>query len=234
MKVLCIGDSLALPRPDLLYEDTWICKLKKEFPEWDIISISTRGITTNILVTQGGDKNSEIFPSGSDTLEFYLPKFVIIQLGIVDCAPRLIIPGSFNSFLVKILPSTLREFYLSFLKKVIKRKRNRVYVDKKKFKLNILNYLNRCRNCNIEKVIIIGIAIPDKKMEDKNHEMIHNVNEYNNIYKEICMDFEFASLVFPLNVDNANLNIYFDGYHPNSKGNLLVYNAIMQEISKFE
>ena len=199
-KVLCIGDSLSLPREGLLFEDTWLFNLKLEFSNLDFISVSTRGSTTNVLVSLGGNQNSIDFPPGSDTLEFYFPKFIILQLGIVDCAPRLILPGTFKSVLVKLLPAKFRDFYLLFLKKVSNRKRDRVYVDKEKFRKNILNYLDRCKKNKVEKVVIIAIAIPDKTMEVKNPEMVLNVNEYNSIYEDVCKGYEFVKLIYPFGV----------------------------------
>lgn len=45
-----------------------------------------RGLTTDVLNTLGG---GDIFTYGSDCLEHFMPDIVILQLGIVDCAPRL-------------------------------------------------------------------------------------------------------------------------------------------------
>ena len=54
MKILCIGDSLSLPGHLNKYEDTWIWKLKNQYPEYDFITFFRRAIATDILVTNGG------------------------------------------------------------------------------------------------------------------------------------------------------------------------------------
>ncbi|HON16100.1 MAG TPA: hypothetical protein PLA51_06445, partial [Spirochaetota bacterium] len=80
-KLLIITDSVSMPRPGIPYESTWIYKLKKEFPNLDIIDKAARGSTSMRLVTEGG--------GGVDLLETYMPDIVILQIGITECAPRL-------------------------------------------------------------------------------------------------------------------------------------------------
>ena len=77
IKILCIGDSLTLPRNGVNYEDTWFYLIKQNFLNFEFISSFKRAITSNIL-------------NEHDSLELYSPDYAIIQLGIVDCAPRLI------------------------------------------------------------------------------------------------------------------------------------------------
>tara|TARA_B110001452_G_scaffold119986_1_gene99552 strand:+ start:11406 stop:11687 length:282 start_codon:yes stop_codon:yes gene_type:complete len=90
MRVLCIGDSTSLPGRSNKYEDTWIFKLKKRYTNWDFITFFKRALTTNVLIEMGGGDENYPNPEGADCLEHYLPDKVIIQLGIVDCAPRLL------------------------------------------------------------------------------------------------------------------------------------------------
>ena len=91
IKVLCIGDSLALPGHLNRYEDTWFYKIKMEYPEYDFISYFKRQLTTDVLTTMGGGEGGvDKWPKGADCLEAYAPEVVIVQLGIVDCDPRLL------------------------------------------------------------------------------------------------------------------------------------------------
>jgi acyl-CoA thioesterase I len=126
-KILCIGDSLALPGHLNLYEDTWYYKLKKRFPTYDFISYFKRQLTTDALVTLGGgEKGVDKWPKGADCLEAYMPAIVILQLGIVDCAPRLLHKN--ERHLVSRLPALLSNFYLRVLKKIRKRRTERTIV----------------------------------------------------------------------------------------------------------
>ena len=45
---------MALPRPNVRYEDTWFYKIKHQFSEIEFISVFRRVVTTAILVEWGG------------------------------------------------------------------------------------------------------------------------------------------------------------------------------------
>ena len=76
-RVLVISDSLGLPRenPDgiIYYENSWPYLLKEKF---DVIHLGIGGASIDQLVSQAG------------YYRFANPDFVILQSGIVDCAPR--------------------------------------------------------------------------------------------------------------------------------------------------
>lgn len=79
-QVLFITDSLGFPRLEpeaVMYEDTYISLLKEEFPGCDFIHLGRGGATIIDLY-----KHSTYYHG---TLK---PDLVIMQCGIVDCAPR--------------------------------------------------------------------------------------------------------------------------------------------------
>lgn len=125
-KILCIGDSLALPGHLNSYEDTWFHKLKKEFPNYDFISFFKRQLTTDVLVTMGGGvRGIDKWPKGADSLEAYLPDMVIIQLGIVDYAPRLLYNVEIK--ILSKMPASLSMFYIHIIKKFRARNKKKHY-----------------------------------------------------------------------------------------------------------
>ncbi|CAJ0809861.1 hypothetical protein LMG19087_00577 [Ralstonia wenshanensis] len=78
--ILLITDSLAFPRrePEVVrYEETYISLLKAEFPDYDFIHVGRGGGTIVDLY-----KHTSYFHA---TVE---PALVLMQCGIVDCAPR--------------------------------------------------------------------------------------------------------------------------------------------------
>jgi hypothetical protein len=85
LKILLIKDSMAMPRSEVLYEDTWPYLLACDYPNLHIIDKSCRASTTNRLVEEEGIKG---ISKGGDLLEFYMPDIVITQIGITDCTPR--------------------------------------------------------------------------------------------------------------------------------------------------
>lgn len=78
--VLILTDSLAFPRsePEFVpYERTWVALLKRKFPEIDFVHCGRGGATIIDLY-----KHSAYFHG---TIK---PALVLVQSGVVDCAPR--------------------------------------------------------------------------------------------------------------------------------------------------
>jgi acyl-CoA thioesterase I len=222
-KILCIGDSLALPGHLNKYEDTWLYKLKCEFPHFDFITFFKRQLTTEVLTTMGGGENGiDGWPKGADCLEAYLPDIVIIQLGIVDCAPRLL--NRFDKIIIKLLPSKFISNYIEFIKRIRVRKSSNTIVKFYNFKRNIDTYISRCKKLGA-KVIFISISLPDDIMVNRNPRILENITKYNQ-YIECCAKIDFVKVTMPLNPSNFNFRIYEDGYHPNPFGNNLIFNQM--------
>jgi len=230
-KILCIGDSLALPGHLNKYEDTWFYKLKQNYPSFDFISFFKRQLTTDVLVTMGGGEGGvDNWPKGADCFEAFMPDVIILQLGIVDCAPRLL--NTFDKIVIKILPNSLVKIYISIIKKVGKRSINNTLVPFKKFKSNLCNYIDRIKK--FEKfntsIIIISISIPDQTMVLKNKYIMTNVKRYNEVYKEVEKQNSFVTVLPPLQANDYKYPIYEDGYHPNPYGNILISNMLLSKM----
>lgn len=232
MKILCIGDSLSLPGHSNLYEDTWFYKLQKKYPSYDFISFFKRHLTTGILNTMGGGDTFEgAFPTGADCLEHYMPKIVIVQLGIVDCAPRLIDNKSFIWKIVRRLPKYFINKYINHLKNNKERNPKNVIVSESMFASNLKRYFERCKKIKIENLIYIGIPYPGVEMIEKNPNIISNSLKYNEILTNIASNYSFVSILDTLK-DRTEREIYDDGYHPNPKGNDLIFEDIISIIDK--
>ena len=205
---LCISDSLGLPRPGIMYSDTWISMLRQCHPDIEFISDFHRNATTDIL--------SE-WDYGEHLL-FYKPDSIILQLGICDCAPRYI---RSKSLLYKIL-NNIPQKIASFLWIIIKffRARNIKYADvlPDKFEKNILTYLEKCAECNVKQIIVVKIARPTEVMLKANPSINNAINVYNNILDRIPQYYSFVQIIDPLNKPEEE---YYtnDGYHPSCKGN---------------
>lgn len=225
LKVLCIGDSLALPGHGNQFEDTWFYKLQEHFSSYVFASYFKRATTMLVLVTEGGGDTK--FPRGSDCLEFHQPDIIVIQLGIVDCAPRYLKKSSIISKIIERFPAKLKTFSYFFIKKITKRSTKKADLTPEQFHHYLEAYLNRCKNNNVKKVILIKICSPDENVKQKSPDLIHAIEAYNKIIEEVCSIHHFTSVINPLN--SNEVGIYDDGYHPNPKGNNLVYNALKAE-----
>lgn len=214
MLILCIGDSSGLPRPYLNYKDTWPFLLKEEMPMYDFISIFKRSSTTQSLLEYG------------DSLEYYTPDIVILQLGIVDCAPRYLKDSRILYKLVAIFPGKIQHIFWLFWKFFFKRNRREAYVSLSKFKKNLISYLDRCMNEKVKSVIIIKIATPCQDILIESPLIVDSVKEYNSIYEELKKSYPFVELIDPL--CGKDFLCFKDGYHPNAEGNLKICSMVKQ------
>ena len=121
MKILFITDSLGLPRnePEVVnFEETYIQLIRKR-ENWDVYSFSKGGATLKEL--------SEINSFHGNFLN--QPDVVVIQSGIVDCAPR-----AFKAFESKVLSGlNLFRFIPRRLISLLRKKRKITYLSIEKF-----------------------------------------------------------------------------------------------------
>ena len=227
MKIFCIGDSLALPGHNNSYEDTWFCLLKKAFPENDIISFFQRALTTNILHEPGGGEGKPgSFPAGADLLEHYMPGVVIMQLGIVDCAPRYISRGSVTAKIIGRSPAFFQTIFYSLIKMMRRRSSKYADVPPERFMSNMERFLQRCSNAGVLQVIVIDICTPGIHMLEKNPGIMESTKQYNAIMHSMQSKFPILHFIDPLNAGRHGDTIFEDGYHPNPAGNHIVFEEI--------
>lgn len=80
LTVLILTDSLAFPRTEpevVTYEQTWVALLKRRFPDVDFVHCGRGGATIGDLFKHSAYYHGTIKPA-----------LVLMQSGIVDCAPR--------------------------------------------------------------------------------------------------------------------------------------------------
>lgn len=211
-QILIVGDSTALPREEVNYCHTWTCLLKKHLTNYMIENVSKWGETTNSLI-------------GREKLEWYNPNIIILQLGICDCAPRLLTKLERKIF--SYLPKKTVEVYVSIIKKIRKRSTDRATVDSDTFMKNIESYISRAEKLNVEKIVVIGILRSGKKYQKKNPSIQISIDIYNNILKECVKKSKistFLEMDLPENkVDEITIE---DGFHYNEKGHKLIYEKI--------
>jgi acyl-CoA thioesterase-1 len=222
--VQCIGDSLALPGHMNSYEDTWYFKLKMEFPNYDFNSFFKRQLTTDVLTTMGGGESGiDKWPKGADCLEAYMPDIAIVQLGIVDCAPRLM--NKYDRVFIKIIPDPLSRAYIKLIKLYRKRKTNNTMVSFDQFCKNMNSFMDRTIKTKTS-VIIISISLPSPTFLIKNPDVLINVSRYNDFLFQLKNKYNNVSITNALNSVNYNQSIYEDGYHPNQLGHEIIFNQL--------
>lgn len=212
--ILCNGDSLGMPREDVSFRNTWYYLLLENKNEYYCVNNFRRGFNTNEL-------------SDRDFLENYEPDIVILQVGIVDCAPRYLRTHSIFTKLANRLPASLSKIFWIIVKKTLKRTTKKCDVPLSEFQKNITNYLNKCKSNGVEKIIIIKIQRPGLTVVKKNPKILNSIEKYNIVLDNLKNQFDFIILIDPLK--NGHDEDYInDGYHINSNGSQKVYNELVK------
>lgn len=220
-RVLCISDSLGLPRWGVDYGETWFAILRRDIINMDFVSFFRRNGTTDLL-SSGGDYG--------DTLLFYKPNIVIIQLGICDCAPRYYRTTSLIYKILYRIPNVVSGKIWKIIKIFKKRNLNCTEVSIEVFRQNLINYIEQCRKIGVEKVIVIKIATPGEAMVLQNPLILKAIEFYNKVYDQL-LDL-YSSYLYIINPLSTGDNAFYvsDGYHPNAIGNSLIAESIKKEL----
>ena len=217
-RVLIIADSMAMPRPDTRYEDTWIYLVKQEFPHYDFLDRVERGGTSLRLVTEGG--------GGVDLLELYEPDLVILQFGFAEGAPRLFKKPSLEYFFVsRILPASLRSKYIQYVKKSRVRNPQITAISPDNFRAYISNYFERAEKIG-SKVVVILILKATRLLINKSPLVEQNIKLYNDIYCEVAESFSNVRCVAPFGEEVDVNEITVDEYHLDSRGHRTLFDRL--------
>ena len=213
LKLVCFGDSLAAQRDnDLLTNDSRWPFLIQYFLNCMVLNLSRPYRTTNDLKSI---LNSDLF--GSD--------YLIIQLGIVDCAPRRF--SRLENAIIYRLPVFILKRVMGFLKKMRTQSNMRVYVQKDKFKLNLTRIIERYDG----KIIFVKILPATNILKRKNPLISDNITEYNKTLDELKLEYPSFHAV---QIDKSDLEslTLSDGYHLNKQGHQHIAELITSEILK--
>jgi acyl-CoA thioesterase I len=239
MKISIIADSIALPRVEyndiVYYDETWPCKLHYELRH----ELSEKVYINNSSIrkrTSSSLKNNIFYESITCTN----PDFVIIQLGIVDCAPRIISLKERHIFNKRYFPKILREYLIRYRKKnrkkiTLKDPLKKAYVKPEDFVSNINFFSDSIYNYNPKiKIIILPIIsnysiVNDYSPGFKSNIILYN-NNLSNIKKKNIIEHDFSTLI-SLFKDLDNLYCS-DGYHLLSDGHSIISNYLTSLIKK--
>lgn len=216
MRVLCVGDSLGLPRKGCPYEKTWFFKLAKKYPNIEFVDYFKRGLvlteTVNLYNTYYTD---------------YKPDIVIIQTGICDCAPRYL---NSNKLLWKLLLNLLghlglESYFWKIIKFIFSRRENCVYTKVDVFSQLYRKLIEKFIANGVKKIIVVKIGHAAESVAANNCYFNSNVDKYNNIINKIAVEKkDHIIIIDPLH--NVHEDLFVDGYHCNSNGMEKVYHDL--------
>lgn len=211
-EILVIGDSLAAHRPDGILES-------ERWP--NLLNSRTNCKIENIAKTYSTTKRLN-----KDVLIKDMSKYdhIIIQLGIVDCAPRRLY--KWETSLIYRLPFEWRTSVLKYLKKNREQKKKMAYVSSVQFEKKLRNFLTKVE-CNVLFILILPAT---KRFLQVNPLVGEQIDHYNSIIKDICSEFSTVECV-GLEKEEVECLTLEDGYHLNKNGHNTISNIIYKVIN---
>jgi lysophospholipase L1-like esterase len=214
-RALIIADSLALPRPDVSYEHTWPAMLAERLPGIAWINRAQRLSTTERLNDEGNQ--------GADCLEFYLPDIVILQLGICDCAPRVL--HRRTAAVVYRLPFALGTRLSAWLERRRGRKTGNCLVPLQRYEANLRAYLARAA-AHGARVIAISILPASRSLASRNPRVAGQIAAYNSVLDRLALEYQGFRVLHPFHAVASIDDLFIDGYHLNERGARLIATGI--------
>jgi hypothetical protein len=211
MKILILTDSLGLPRnkPEFCsFEDTWPVLLRSN--ERNIHQVSIGAATSLVLLKQITYQKA------------FNPDLVILQVGIVDCAPRFMSNKELD--LTGALGAFGKGIRFLFNRKWIKRFRNISYINEVDFKCNILK-MKHSFDCPI---VALGILPASSEYEKILPGVTNKINSYNTILEQTFESFLNSNKILDCN------GIMTDHHHLNKDGHYFLFKKIDELIQNRE
>jgi acyl-CoA thioesterase I len=220
-RIVILGDSLGMPtgNGEVEYEDTYPYLLTNIVTNCEVISRHRR---TNDTSKQLNNQNF------FDDIEMLKPDFLVVHLGIVDCAPRIF--SRFQNAIVSILPSVIRRRVLrvvSNFRYSMTKLNNKTYVKKNKFKENVEKIVDISNMMSVQ-LLFIEILITSEENNAKSYNFNKNIIEYNNIIRVASRPEHVRLIRYP----SQNDYLLRDGIHINKKGNEFLANKINEQVGQ--
>lgn len=197
-RLVIIGDSLAMPRPETPYEHTYPYLLKSMLgPEWEVINRARRA---NRVDVQMEEQNLV------DDILWLKPDAVVVHLGIVDCAPRLFSLRQHQ--VLERAPRIIRQYIIRFAsshRALFTKHFPKQYVPLAKFEPLYDALVAQLRREEIT-VIVCNIADTNEINKQRSFSFARNIERYNRIIEDVAMRYE-AKLV-----DCYGLSREMDGF----------------------
>lgn len=235
MKVVIIADSLALARGegwgDIKYEETYPCLLdiglRSKFKEIDTIVIE-RGMRFRTILN--------VLEDWDELVKLRKADFVIVHVGIVDCAPR-VFSARERAILERYFPTSLRNKIINFVsknrKRIINWRSERVYVPQTVFAEKLKVLVLKAKESGIKKLFVVNIVEPPDFIENRSPGYRNNVIKYNRMINNIIEnDFiEQIDINGLLKLNGGIEKFTYDGMHINANGHRILANELLSSIA---
>lgn len=225
-KLLIVGDSLSMSRhrEGVTYEQMYSTLLACHLKNWLVINGSVRANTSRQIISENYQEEY-ILP--------LLPDVVVLQVGVVDCLPRLM--SKYERRILGVFSRIqgfrrLARFYISFKSKrrlYFTKKKQISFVGSSEFESNMMQFRNLMRRIGC-KVIAINIPHPGPGLSERTFGVGEAVSRYNGIIDQVFSGSAHAVVdLYNMTKSNPSL-LQDDGYHIRWECHELLYKEIFE------
>jgi hypothetical protein len=233
---IILSDSIALPRPSVgvLFEHTYPVLLQNKMLKSQICINLSPSCLRGRTVLSALDELKEC--------QFCInkPVHIILQVGIVDCAPRVFLQRD-----IEIIKNLIGKEYSDKLISIANKHRKlvagdpatNVYVSIELFESALFEISDLIfKVSDSSKICIVNIVTPIKNHKKSNRTPLGiNIKKYNDIIKKVCLS-TGATLVDAdtavWSTENPSICFSNDNYHYNKEGHKIVAHEIFEKIFK--
>ena len=228
--ITILGDSLSLARSEngIFFKQTYSYLLNKKFNgEYLFLNKSKRGNTTK----------NQINPQNIyDDIITTNSKYFIIQIGIVDCSPR-IISMKEKVILRYFFSEKIQNIYIGFKSKYrrfITRNFPKTYVSLDDFNDNFeLLIQTILKQTDVKKIALINIADTNNGNKYRSYGFENNIINYNQVISTLQKKFKSKVELIDLFSLSKNNNIILDdGIHITREAHIIIANEIEKVLFK--
>ena len=231
LRIVVAGDSLGLPRikPTLIsYKDIWPYILEGKLKE--------RNVNSKILNHSERSRTlPKLLKNFQDIVSIWEPDILIIQIGIVDCAPRLFSEREHKFLNSGIIHWRIAKAIINFASKhrrqIITLRPWVRYTPLKKFKKS-LEDLGKILSQTNYKTIVLPIfpSFPSHTYRSPGYN--ESVEKYNNEWKNFCEKYSHIFINLEEIINDLKLEdlLLEDGHHLSKLGHLRIATSLENKI----
>jgi lysophospholipase L1-like esterase len=233
MRIVALADSLAMPRSEdgevVTWEETWPyrlqCGLPAEFGAVEVINCGARRRLVGSIVGQ----------DFSEHVVWKRPDAIVLQVGVVDCAPRIFSLAEQRLLSHRFFPSRIRRMMIA-RRSARRPERTRkdplakVYTPPAAFGRHLEQFGRMVRALPWPiRLLTLPIVVHWPRVEAKSPGYGSNVRRYNEILRQFCAAHQAHWVAVPELTSEATDPSSFldDGYHLSGEGNRLVASALV-------
>jgi hypothetical protein len=234
-RILLIADSLGLPRPAMPAYDSHAVIYDQTYPY--LLSTNLKKIEKSGELCFEWVMNAERARTMPKALGYwtgegslFLPKIVLIHVGIVDCAPRVFTP--LEHYLVgKVKPLSLQKSVLNFVSRNRRKRilaRPKVYTSLPKFAEAASDIARGCAEAGV-RLGFISIAPTNEVLAYRSPGIKENIVNYNQVLQNVAHEWGASFIDFYSALSSYSPDEYLlgDGHHLDLQGHVILTDLLL-------